>query len=165
MIVLVHFNRDFMRKNPMLEHGFELTTFWLASSCLGFTFLSRMCISPFDHFAPIGSQALVAMERSLKTTSNPQLRNRPSGWLSTPPNRGRLRCWLIFFQPFKTDISRLKVAHGRAGVRVPAVVEPPEDGGRWEMRLPAGIRRPLLRVLRLRLHQVSQIYIWSFFSF
>ena len=32
MIVQVHFNRDYVRKNPLPAAGFETTTIWLASS-------------------------------------------------------------------------------------------------------------------------------------
>ena len=35
MSVQVHFKADFRRKNPLPAKGFELTTFRLASSCLG----------------------------------------------------------------------------------------------------------------------------------
>ena len=39
-------------KNILLAPGFKPTTM---SSCLGSTFLTGICISPIDHFAPIGS--------------------------------------------------------------------------------------------------------------
>ena len=52
----VHFNRDFMKKNIFLASGFVHMTFQLMPSCLVCTFLSWICISPMDHFGPIGSQ-------------------------------------------------------------------------------------------------------------
>ena len=39
-----HFNRDFMRKNPLPALGFEPTTFQLASSCQGITFLGMVSL-------------------------------------------------------------------------------------------------------------------------
>ena len=44
MIVLVHFNRDFMRKNPLLALGFKPTTNWIAFSYQVITFLTGIFI-------------------------------------------------------------------------------------------------------------------------
>ena len=44
------------KKNIFLASGFVHMTFQLMPSCLVCTFLSWICISPMDHFGPIGSQ-------------------------------------------------------------------------------------------------------------
>ena len=44
VIVQVSLNRDFMRKNPLPALGFEPTTFQLASSCQGITFLGMVSL-------------------------------------------------------------------------------------------------------------------------
>lgn len=52
MIVQVHFNGDFMRKDSMLSLGFLPTTFLLTPTCLGVTFLTVICISLIHRIAP-----------------------------------------------------------------------------------------------------------------
>ena len=47
-----HSSTAFALENILLAPGFKPTTM---SSCLGSTFLTGICISPIDHFAPIGS--------------------------------------------------------------------------------------------------------------
>ena len=56
MIVQAHLNRYLTRKNPLPALGFEPTTFQMASSCQGITFLSGICISLNDQFASFDSQ-------------------------------------------------------------------------------------------------------------
>ena len=56
MVVQVHINWDFARRNPWPASWFEPATFWLASYCQGMAFLTGICISLLIRFASICSQ-------------------------------------------------------------------------------------------------------------
>ena len=49
MIVIVHLNREFMRKNLLLALGFEPSAFLFGSGCHGIPFFTGVLISPIDH--------------------------------------------------------------------------------------------------------------------
>ena len=55
------------------------------------------------------------------------------------------------FSPRLTTV--VQAAHGGDGVRVAAVVQPPQDEGGGAVLLPAGLRGAFVRVLQLRIHQ------------
>ena len=54
--MILHFDRDFARTNPLVPPGFKPTTFQLTPSKLGITFITRICIISINYLVQICSQ-------------------------------------------------------------------------------------------------------------
>ena len=72
MIIQAHFNRDFMRKKifagtAVRTHD-RLTHVFMPRHYL--PYITWICISPFDHFAPVGSQYTGAVTKTTIAASS-----------------------------------------------------------------------------------------------